>query len=220
MKRAAAVGIGIALLVPPCSALLPCYSYAQAAKQSPLSEEEEDRLREAQEPSPRIEAYLDLAQARLDRFENFRGKPADPRYDNGAYLDKLLGEYVSLDDELKNWIEDQYDRRGDMRRGLHTLLERLPRQLDQLRRIEQTRDALTPDYSASLRDAIDDATDTLDGAAKALAGQEKLFGELKRQEKADARAAKERAKEEQKRNKEEKKLRKQEQKKNPDPDRD
>ncbi|PYU92696.1 MAG: hypothetical protein DMG26_03965 [Acidobacteria bacterium] len=181
-------------------------------KKSVLTNDEDDKLREEQDPAKRIELYLAFAQDRLDRFVNFRSKPADPNYDTGEYLDRLLGEYIAVDDELKDWIEYQYGRTGDMRAGLHALLERGPRQLEQLRQVQESPDAFAHDYASSLRDAIDDLTDTLDGASKALADQEKKFGELKREAKADARAAKEREKEEKKRTKEEKKLRKREQK--------
>ena len=93
-----------------------------------------------------------------------------------------------MDDELKDWIEYQFGRTSDMRSGLRALLERGPRQLEQLRQVQQSPDAFASDYASSLRDAIDDLSDTLDGAAKALAEQEKKFGELKREEKTEARA--------------------------------
>ena len=99
---------------------------ALAQKPDYISDEEEDKIREAQEPSERIELYLTLAQSRLDRIEGFRSKPMDPQYDNGAYIDHLLDEYISLTDELKNWIQYQYDHRGDMRKGLRKVLEMGP----------------------------------------------------------------------------------------------
>jgi hypothetical protein len=185
---------------------------AQAQKPDYISDEEEDKIREAQEPSERIELYLTLAQSRLDRIEGFRSKPMDPQYDNGAYIDHLLDEYISLTDELKNWIQTQYEHRSDMRKGLRKVLEIGPKQLTDLQRIQASPDAYAADYVKSLGDAKDDLTDALDGATKALAGQVKLLGELKSDEKADARAEKERIKEEKKRSKEEQKLRKKEQK--------
>ena len=177
-----------------------------------LSEDEEDELREAQDPSKRIEVYLAFAQVRLDRFEQYRTRPDDPKYDTGSYMDSLLGEYISLNDELKSWIEYQFQQNGDMRRGLRALLERGPRQLEQLRQIQQSPGPHASEYSNSLRDAIEDLTDTLDGAAKAASVQEKKFQQMKREEKAEARLTKERLKEEAKRNKEEKKLQKRERK--------
>jgi len=177
-----------------------------------LTEEEQDKLREAQDPSDRIKLYVELAQARLNRFETFRANPADSSYDNGGYLAKVLGQYVSVTDEMKNWIEDQYDRKGDMRAGLHALLDAGPKQLEQLRRIQQTPDAFAADYKSSLKDAIEDLTDSLDGATQALADQEKKFGALKREQKAEVQAIKLREKEEKKRTKEEEKIKKKEKK--------
>jgi hypothetical protein len=183
-----------------------------AQKEAALSEEEEDKLREEQDPGKRIELYLNFAQDRLGQFDQFRQKPADPKYDIGGYLDKLLGQYIALQDELKNWIQYQYDRQGDMRSGLRTLLDRGPQQLDELRHIQQEPDRFVSDYRDSLRDAIDNLTDVLDGATTALNGQQKKFGELKRQEKVDEQQAKQAAKDEKKRIKEEEKLRKKERK--------
>jgi len=174
-----------------------------------LSEAEETRVREAQDPGERIVVYLDFLQARLDRFEAYRKKPASGPYDYGAYLDDVLLEYLALNDELKNWIQYQYRENRDMRRGLRALLERGPQQLVALRQIQQSPDAHAPRYADSLRDSIDQLSDTLDGATRALADQEKKFAQMKRDEKAELKMAKERAKEEAKRAKQEKKLRKQ-----------
>ena len=193
---------------------------AREQKPDYLSDEEEEKIRDAQEPSERIEVYLALAQTRLERIEEFRSKPMDPQYDNGAYIDHLLDEYISITEDLKNWIQDQYDRRGDMRKGLHKVLEMGPKQLEDLRRIQESPDAYAADYAKSLRDARDDFTDTLDGATKALGDQVKMFGELKQNEKAEAQAEKERTKEEKKRSKEEEKLQKKERKQNPPTDSD
>lgn len=193
---------------------------APAQKPDSLSDDEEDKIREAQEPSARIEVYLTLAESRLERIEGFRSKPMDPQYDNGAYIDHLLDEYISITDELKNWIQDRYDRKVDMREGLRKVLETGPKQLDQLRRIQESPDAYVADYAKSLRDARDDFTDSIDGATKALGGQVKLFGELKSQAKADAQSEKDRTKEEKKRSKEEEKLRKKERKQAPPADSD
>ncbi len=192
-------------------AAVPLASIA-AQKGAALSEEEEDKLREEQDPGKRIELYLDFAEDRLNQFDQFRQKPADPKYDTGGYLDKLLGQYLALEDELKNWIQYQYDRQGDMRRGLRALLDRGARQLEQLRHIQQEPDAFASGYRDSLRDAIDNLTDVLDGATTAIGNQEKKFGEMKKQEKIDEQQAKQAAKEEKKRIKEEEKLRKKERK--------
>lgn len=185
-----------------------------------LSDDEVDQLREAQGASERIEKYLSFAQDRLTRFDDYRSRPPNPDYDTPGYLETQLDQYIRITDALKDWIEDHFDRRDDMRAGLKKVLEVGPHQLDQLQHAEQSPDPYTAGYRKSLNDAIDDFTDALDGATKALSEQVKLFGELKRQEVADAQTVKERAKEEKKQTKEEEKLRKKEHEKGPPTDKD
>ena len=178
-----------------------------------LTTEEEDRVRETQDPGERIVVYVDFLQVRLERFDEFRGRPDDPKYDHAGYLQDLLAEYIALNEEMKNWIEYHYEHQGDMRGGLRTLLERAPQQLVVLRGIQESTDPYSAHYKDALRDAIEQLADTLDGATKALADQTKKFGELKKQEKEEKRLAKERAKEENRRLKEERKARKRQGKK-------
>jgi hypothetical protein len=178
-----------------------------------LSQAEDDRVRETQDPGERIVVYLDLMQDRLGRFDSFRQRPDDPKYDHAGYLHDLLAEYVSLNEEMKNWIEYHYEHDGDMRGGLRTLLERAPQQLVTLRGIQSSSDPYSGQYGDALRDAIDQLTDAMDGATRALGGQTRKFGEMKQQEKEEKRLAKQRAKEESQRSKEEKKLRKRQGKK-------
>jgi hypothetical protein len=175
-----------------------------------LTQEEEDKLRDAQDPSDRIGIYLELAGARLERFQAMRATPpdpSDPTY-RAETLDRLLSQYIALDDELKNWIEDQYDTDHDMRKGLRGLIDLAPQQLALLNQASLTPDRYAADYRQGLTDALTDMNDTLNGATKALAEQEKKFGALKRQEQEDARAAKIAAQEEKKKQKDERKLRK------------
>lgn len=193
--------------------LLPTLVRAQAQKTDVLSEDEEDKLRETQDPSDRIGLYLDFIQDRLVRFDDYRSRPVDPRYDTAAYLEKQLDQCIDLNDELKNWIEYQFQRQSDMRKGLRKLLDMVPKQLEELRHAQEAGDSYAPALKSTLRDAVDDFSDTVDGATKVLSEQEKILGQLKREAKEDAQASKQRAKEEKKRNKEEQKLRKHERKK-------
>ena len=185
-----------------------------------LTGDEEDKLREAQDPSDRIEVYIELAQVRLERLDKYRREPAHSEYDVEVFLNKQLDEYLSLNEELRNWIDEQAERHGDMRRGLRKLLESHAKQLEQLRGIRQAPGAYASAYASSLQDALRDVTDLLDGATRALADQQKQFAESKDQEKAATRLSKERLKEEEKRTKEEQKLRKQQRRKRAPPDAD
>ena len=194
---------------------------AQSNDPASLTQDEEDRIREAQDPSARIAVFMELAGERLERFNAIRLAPPDPAAPNrGATLDLLLSQYISLDDEMKRWIQDQFDTVHDMRKGLRALIDEEPKQLALLNQVQQAPNRYQPDYQQSLRDAIADLNDTLNGATQALADQEKKFGEIKRQEKVDAKAAKQAAEEEKKRQKDERKLRKKEERKGAPDDED
>lgn len=194
MKRLVSIAVALAVVL----AAMRC-ARGWAQRGNVLSDEEEDALREAQDPGKRIEVYLRLEQARLERMDSLQDEPAQ--------LNLLLDEFVSLTDEMKDWIEYQYDRHGDMRQGLRAFLERGPQQLERLRQIRQRPGTDSAVYAGNLRDAIDSVTDALEGSTRALDEQQKMFGQIEREQKTEAVAAKERIKEEKKRNKEEKKLR-------------
>jgi len=202
-QTVAALTLGTLVLALPCA----------AQKRAVLNEPEEERIREAQDPSERIEVYLDLLAVRLGRFDQARQQPVDPKFDQASFLLELLGEYIALNDELKTWIEDHYQRNEDMRGGLRKLVERAPQHVLTLRGIQQQGGPHSEGYSEALQDAIDQMADTIDGATVALAKQTKKLGELKKQEKEDVKLAKERAKEEARRTKQEKKERQRQDKK-------
>jgi hypothetical protein len=199
----------------------PAQGFGQASSGDYLSEEEQDKLRDAaQEPSQRIIVYLDLIQTRLTRFDDYREKPPDGTYDYGRSASDQLDQSIRLTDELKDWIQTEFDHGTDMRAGLRKVVETAPQQLDELQHAQRNPDSYAAVYKANLTDAIEDLTDALDGATKALADQQKKFGELKRNEKEDQRLAKEQAKEDKKKQKEEEKLRKKMRKEHPSSDND
>jgi len=182
-----------------CLALL-LASHGHAQMGDFLSDDEEDALRDAQDPGLRIEVYLKLQQARLEQIDGAREKP--------DVIHTLLSQYLSLNEEMKDWIQNSYDHHGDMRKGLRTLLDIGPQQLDQLKQISLWPETAGSVYERDLHDASDSMTEALDGGTKAFADQQKMFGKLKREGQINAQEAKERIKEEKKRNKEEEKLRK------------
>lgn len=168
-----------------------------------LTSVEVDKLRDAQDPSERIKIYVSFQQERLERM----AIALDAHGDTKDSVDDLLNQYISIDNELKDWIQYQFDHDGDMRKGLRTLLDQGPRQLDMLRHFQNSPDAGAGDYSNSLRDAIADMSDTLDGATQALAVQQKKFPEMAQSAKAESRELKKQRKEQRKLNKQERKMR-------------
>lgn len=191
------LGPGLAILlvlVPLC---------VHAADQHYLTSAEVEKLRNAQNPSERIKVYLSFEQDRLGQMETASESNGDVQ----VGLGELLDQYISIDNELKDWIQYQYDHDGDMRKGLRSLLNDGPKQLEILRHFQSTAGPEAKRYSQTLRDAIDDMDDTLNGATEALAAQQKKFPAMKENAKAEARTLKKEQKEQRKLNKKERKLR-------------
>src|SRR2546428_843839 len=63
---------------------------AHPQKHATLSDEEENKLRDAQDPGERIGIYLELEQVRLSKFESGRAAANDPKYDYESYFSALL----------------------------------------------------------------------------------------------------------------------------------
>ena len=176
---------------------------ARAQKQDYLTSTEVEKLRDAQEPSIRIKLYLSFQLDRLNRIEAARESNGDVR----DSVDDLLNQYISIDNELKDWIQYQYDHDGDMRKGLRALLDQGPKQMEILRHLQSSPGLGAGDYASSLRDAIADMNDTLDGATAALAAQQKKLPKMTQGSNANARALKKERKEQEKLNKKERKMR-------------
>ncbi|MGH9374876.1 MAG: hypothetical protein ACRD1J_01765 [Terriglobia bacterium] len=183
-----------------------------AQQHASLSEAETEKLRDTQDPGKRIEVYLEFMQTRLTQFDSDRSQPPAPPDKTGKLLDPLLVQYVQLDDEMKDWIQYQYNRDADMRGGLRALLGSGSKQLEELRHAEQASGANSAPYANDLQNAIADLEDTLNGGTQALAQQNKRLGELKPGSKAAVQASATAVKKEKKRIKEDEKLRKKERK--------
>ena len=103
-------------------------SYSPLAPQKDpagLSAAEVELVREAQDPGDRIIVLVQIAGARLDKFEEFQKETGRRNPGKGYYLDSMLEKYIAVYDEMKDWIEYQYDKGRDMRRGLRRLLLQL-----------------------------------------------------------------------------------------------
>ncbi|HXH50041.1 MAG TPA: hypothetical protein VNM47_11920 [Terriglobia bacterium] len=183
--------------------LAPAALHLLAQDHDSLTPVEVDKLRDAQDPSERIKVFVSFQQDRLGRM----AVASESNGDSQDNVDDLLNQYISIDNELKDWIQYQFDHDGDMRKGLRVLLDEGPKQLEMLRHMQSSPGAGTGDYSNSLRDAITDMNDTLEGATQALAAQQKKFPEMAESAKTETRELKKERKEQEKLNKKEREMR-------------
>lgn len=176
---------------------------AHAKDKHYLTSAEVKKLRNAQDPSERIKVYLSFERDRLGQMEVAGQSNGDVR----VGFNELLNQYISIDNEMKDWIQYQYDHDGDMRKGLRSLLSQGPKQLEALRHFQREGGPEAKKNARILKDAIADMNDTLNGATEALAAQEKKFPAMKENAKVEAHALKKEQKEQKKLNKKERKLR-------------
>ena len=191
------LAFGLAIL------LAPAALYLLAQDHDFLTPAEVGKLRDAQDPSERIKVFVSFQQDRLGRV----AVAGDSNGDSQDSVDDLLNQYISIDNELKDWIQYQFDHDGDMRKGLRVLLDEGPKQLEMLRHMQSSPGTGASDYSNSLRDAIADMNDTLDGATQALAAQQKKFPEMAESAKAESHELKKERKEQENLNKKEREMR-------------
>ncbi len=167
-----------------------------APQQDPagLSEAEVELVREAQDPGDRIIVFVQITGARLDKFEEFQKETGRRNPGKGYYLDSLLEKYIAVYDEMKDWIEYQYDKGRDMRRGLRRLLKNGPVQLERLSRAQEHQDEYSIDYMENVQYAIETLQDTLQGGTVAFREQEEEFRAKEEEEKARKKQEKQKKK--------------------------
>ncbi len=88
----------------------------------PLTQAEIDQLRDtALEPDKRIKLYIEFTRQRLAAVENVRAgtKVADKGQETHDRLQDFLDVYDELDDNVDTYA----DRKEDLRKPLHTLIE-------------------------------------------------------------------------------------------------
>ncbi|MCZ6515803.1 MAG: hypothetical protein O6850_08060 [Acidobacteria bacterium] len=167
-----------------------------APQQDPagLSEAEVELVRGAQDPGDRIIVFVQIAGARLDKFEEFQKETGRRNPGKGYYLDSMLEKYIAVYDEMKDWIEYQYDKGRDMRRGLRRLLKDGPVQLERLSRAQEHQDEYSIDYAENVQYAMETLQDTLEGGTVAFREQEEEFRAKEEEEKARKKQEKQKKK--------------------------
>ncbi|HEY6307456.1 MAG TPA: hypothetical protein VI488_13465 [Candidatus Angelobacter sp.] len=148
---------------------------ASARKRDPLTEAEEDQIRNAaQEPYKRLKLYIKFTSARLDSIDQLRSDPkqADGR---GRKIHDLLEDFTALLDEINSNL-DQYegrpmtkDDRKDFHKGLKevvTACDAWDAKLKALKTAMET-DPPTTKESQEYKFVFEDAEDSLKSAAEA-----------------------------------------------------
>jgi len=146
-------------------ALFPARARAQVQPKDYLSEEEADKIREADTPSERIKLYVSFADDRLKKFE-YEVTRAAPERRRGELLNSLLNAYAGCMDDAADQIAVAREKQQGIREALKLIQSKGKEFLEILEKYEKGGPGLDT-YKDTLDDAVDGTKDVLSDAAEA-----------------------------------------------------
>jgi len=130
-----------------------------------LSEEEADKIRDADTPAARITLYVSFADDRLKKFD-YEIHRATPQRRRAEILNGLLNDYIGCLDDGADQIAVAREKQADIREALKLLRAKGQDFLDLLEKYHQSGPDLDT-YRDTLEDAIEGTKDALADAAEA-----------------------------------------------------
>jgi len=130
-----------------------------------LSEEETDKIRDADTPSARIKLYIAYAEDRLKKFDYELHRPT-PERRRSEILNGLLNAYVGCLDDGADQMALAREKRADIREAVKLLRTKAQEFLASLEKYQQNGPELDS-YRETLEDAIEGTKDALADAAEA-----------------------------------------------------
>lgn len=138
-----------------------------------LTPGEVDEVRDAQEPGKRIEAYLVIAQRRIDAI---KAGIASPKAGTGRAVQKKLKEYTSILEAIEDTIDEGREKRTLRDKDLKKADEQETEFLTYLKSLNTKDSPGYVDYRFTLDEAIDTAeeilAETREGAYPEVEGRE------------------------------------------------
>ena len=158
-------------------AILTCAVPALAQKDF-LTENEIEKVREAQVPSDRLKLYALFARQRLDQLQRLLEKEKKGR---SLAARELLEDYASIIDAIDTVSDDALKRGVDITEGTVEVIGSERRFLAQLQKIQERNPADLDLYEVALKEAIASTSDSMDLAKEDAGGRgAKLSAEDKR----------------------------------------
>src|SRR5580698_4931652 len=133
-----------------------------------LTENEIEKVREAQLPNDRLKLYALFARQRLDQLQRLLEKEKKGR---SLSARELLEDYSSIIDAIDTVSDDALKRGVDITEGTGAVTASEKRFLEQLQKIEGRNLADVDLYEVALKEAIASTSDSLDLAKEDVASR-------------------------------------------------
>lgn len=133
-------------------------------KKEYLSDEEADKIRNADSPNMRVKLYLTYAADRLKKFQ-YELDRTMPQSRRGETLNGLLNAYSGCIDDGADVISLAVEKQQDIRAGIKEMQSKGKEYLATLEKIQQKGTDLES-YKETLEDAMDGTKDAISDAAK------------------------------------------------------
>jgi hypothetical protein len=130
-----------------------------------LTNDEIEKIREAQEPNLRLKIYLLFAKQRLDQLQQQMAKDKKGR---SLGVRQLLEDYSQIIDAIDTVSDDALKRKVDIAAGAAEVATSEKTFLAQLQKIEQSQPHDLDMYEVSLKDAIESTSDSISTASEDL----------------------------------------------------
>jgi hypothetical protein len=130
-----------------------------------LTNDEIDKIREAQEPNLRLKAYVLFARQRIDQLQQ---QVARDRKGRSLAIRELLEDYQQIIDAIDTVSDDALKRKVNIAEGVAAVAEAERKFIPVLQKIEDSQPHDLEMYEIALKDAIGDTSDSLEATQQDL----------------------------------------------------
>ena len=139
---------------------------APQEKKDYLSQEEADKIRDADTPNLRIKLFMSFADDRIKKFQyELTRQVPDARREE--MLNSLINAYVGCVDDASDQIDLAKEKQQDVHSALKAMEPKLKEYLDILQKLDKDKGADFESYKDTLEDAIQGTQEALDNVTKA-----------------------------------------------------